>query len=369
MPSMDNEELYFTVALTMIPDIGPVLSKNLLAYVGSAKEVFRTPKGKLEKVPGIGSIVAKQVLAFRDFDRVEKQLRFAEEQGVEIIRFHEPSYPQRLKRNNDAPLLLYFQGKANLNMPRMISIVGTRKCSDDGRLFTEKFVTDLQGLNCAVVSGLAYGIDIFAHKAAVKQNICTIGVVAHGHDKLYPSAHRSTAKEMMFNGGILSEYPILTRPDRENFPSRNRIVAGMCDATIVIETPFKGGAMITAYLAHSYNRDVFAVPGKVGDPKKEGVHFLIKKNKAALLESVDDLMNYMGWDQEPGPIQQQLVFELSPAEDTIMQLFETKRKWHIDALGQHPKISSSDLSLNLLELELKGLIRNLPGKMYQKIEG
>ncbi len=363
---MDNEELYFTIALTMIPDVGPVLSKNLLAYVGSAKEVFTTSKGKLEKVPGIGTFVAERVLAFRDFERAEKQLLYAKKQGIDIIRFHEPSYPQRLKRNPDAPLLLYFQGKANLNMPRMISIVGTRKCSDEARLFTERFVSDLHGLNCAVVSGLAYGIDIYAHRAAVKHNLTTIGVVAHGHDQIYPAAHRGTAKEMLNNGGILTEYPIATRPDRENFPSRNRIVAGMCDATIVVETPFKGGAMITAYLAHSYNRDVFAVPGQVGDPRKEGVHFLIKKNKAALLESVDDLMQYMGWDQEQMPIQQQLVFELSPAEDTIMQLFETKKKWHIDALSQHDAISSSDLSLNLLELELKGLIRSLPGKVYQK---
>jgi len=363
---MDNEELYFTVALTMIPEVGPVLSKNLLAYVGSAKEVFSTSKSKLEKVPGIGPFVAERVLAFRNFERAEKQLQFADKHGIEILRFHEASYPQRLKRNPDAPLLLYFQGKANLNMPRMVSIVGTRNCSDEAKQFTEKFVSDLQGLNCAVVSGLAYGIDIYAHRAAVKHNLCTIGVMAHGLDKVYPAAHQSTAIEMRLNGGLLTEYPIETRPDRENFPSRNRIVAGMCDATIVIETPFKGGAMITAYLAHSYNREVFGIPGKVGDPRKEGIHFLIKKNKAALLESVDDLMEYMGWDQTQMPVQQQLVFELTPAEETILQIFESGKKWHIDALSHHDKIASSDLSLTLLELELKGLIRSLPGKIYQK---
>ncbi|MHB1279122.1 MAG: DNA-processing protein DprA [Bacteroidia bacterium] len=366
---MDNEELFYTVALTMIPDVGPVISRNLLAYAGSAKAVFDYSRSRLEKVPGVGPLTAERVAAFTDFKRVEKQLKFAEKADVRILRFHQADFPQRLKRNHDAPLLLYFRGNANLNAPRLISIVGTRQCSEEAKAFTENFVRDLQGLNCTVVSGLAYGIDIHAHRAAVKNGICTIGVVAHGLDKVYPSSHSKTMHDMYPNGGMLTEYPIETRPDRENFPSRNRIVAGICDATIVVETPFKGGAMITAYLAHSYNREVFAVPGRVGDPKKEGTHFLIKKNKAALLESVDDLLGYMGWDKQGGTVPQQLHLELTPSENIILELFEQKGKWHIDDLNAHDSISSSDLSLNLLELEMKGLIRGMPGKVYQKVLG
>ncbi|MBI1223031.1 MAG: DNA-protecting protein DprA [Bacteroidetes bacterium] len=364
---MEDDELYYTVALTMIPEIGPVLARNLIAYAGGSKNVFTLPKGKLEKVPGIGPSIAERVAAFNDFKRVERQLKYAGKNKVRILRYHEAEYPQRLKRNHDAPLLLYFKGNTNLNTSRIVSLVGTRNCSEESLYFTDRFVEELKLLDCLVVSGLAYGIDIRAHRAAVKHSIPTVAVVAHGLDSVYPSIHRKTVEEMYSNGGMLTEYPIATRPDRENFPTRNRIVAGMSDATILIESPFKGGAMITAQLAHSYNRDVFAVPGMPGDPKIEGNHFLIKTNKAALIESARDLMEYMNWKMGAGSTQAQLPFELSNQEKNLMNYFIQKSIWHIDDLAIDARISSGNLSLTLLELEIKGLIRTLPGKRFQKI--
>src|SRR5690606_13404863 len=351
----------------MVPEVGPVSAKNLLSYLGSAEMVFRSSRGKLEKVPGIGPVLANSILSYRDFSKADEQIAFMEGIGGRVILYHEADYPQRLKRNADAPLLLYFKGKANLNHYRILSVVGTRQGSEEGRFFTEQCVKWLHSMNCLVVSGLAYGIDIHAHRAALAHQIGTIGVVAHGLDDLYPARHKKTVEEMYLNGGVLSEYPIRTRPDRENFPSRNRIVAGMSDATIVVETPLKGGAMITANLAHSYNRDVFAVPGKVGDPKKEGTHWPIKKNKAALLESAADLVEYLGWEKTAVAQQTQLALELTQAENRILEVLAEKEKWGIDELSLDPRISSSDISLNLLELELKGLLRSLPGKYYQKV--
>jgi DNA processing protein len=362
---MDDEELYFTIALTMVQEVGPVLSKNLLAYAGSAKKVFDLPRVKLERVPGVGSLIAEKVLNFKDFKRAERQLEYIKREGSRILRFNDSDYPQRLNYAHDAPLLLYYRGNANLNCSHAISIVGTRLSSEEGRQFAEDFVAQLVGLDCLVVSGLAYGIDIHAHRSCIKHKIPTIGVVAHGLDTLYPSRHLKVVEEMLECGGVLTEYPIETVPDRENFPSRNRIVAGMCDATIVVETPIKGGAMITANLAHSYNREVFSVPGRVGDPKKEGNHYLIKKNKAALIESVDDLLEYMGWEKGQSAKGTQFQLELTPKENTLMLLFDEREKWPIDELNHHA--SSSDLSLNLLELEMKGLIRCLPGKVYQRV--
>lgn len=364
---MDDEELFYSVALSMVPEVGPVLAKNLLSYAGGAREVFRLARTRLERVPGIGPYTAERVASFADFKRVERQLEYLGKTDARVIRYHEPDYPQRLKRNNDAPLLLYFRGNAPLNPPRVVGVVGTRQCSEEGRGFTEKLVHDMKSLGCCVVSGLAYGIDIHAHRAAVHAGLCTVGVVAHGLDTLYPSRHIKTVQEMYNNGGMLTEYPIETRPDRENFPSRNRIVAGMVDALIVIETAFKGGAMITAHLANGYNRDVFAIPGKVGDPRKEGNHFLIKKNKAALMESVEDLIGYMGWEPGQKSQQTQLPLELTSGESAVYRLFCEKEKWSIDDLNTDGRVSSSDITLQLLELEMKGLIRCLPGKIYQKV--
>lgn len=361
---MNDEELFYTIAIGMIPDIGAVLSKNLIAYAGSAKSVFDLPLAKLEKVPGVGQKTAHQIAQFQDFKRAERQLEYIKKQGSQILRFNDRNYPNRLRRNADAPLLLYYRGNADLNHGRVINIVGTRKCSEESKAFTEEFVKSLKCADCLIVSGLAYGIDIHAHKAAVKYGIPTVGVVAHGLDILYPATHSKVVEEMYQNGGVLTEYSIETKPDRENFPTRNRIVAGMCDATIVIESPIKGGAMITANLAHSYDRDVFAIPGKPGESRIAGNHYLIKKNKAALLESADDLLEYMGWEQNAVNKPIQLNLELTSGESHIMQLFDEQEKWMFDDLNL--RISSSNLSLNLLELEMKGLIRSLPGNIYKR---
>lgn len=363
---MEDEELYYLLCLNMVRHIGPINAKNLIAYCGSAKSVFTKSQKKLQKIPGLGPKLSLAIQSFRDFKKAENELEFCKKTHVRILRYYDEDYPQRLKRVADAPLLLFFRGNANLNHSRMVNIVGTRKCSEYGKEVVKQLVRGLRGYNCHVVSGLAYGIDICAHKACVKLDVENIGVVAHGLDRLYPSIHRSTVAEMEKCGGVLSQFNTGTTPDRENFPSRNRIVAGMCDATIVVESAIKGGAMITADIAFSYNRDVFAVPGRVGDVHSEGTHHLIKTQKAILLESADDLALNMGWEAEAQKLQTILPLELTHTEQALLALFESRKSWNIDSLNFEANISSSNIALNLLELEMKGLIRSLPGNRYEK---
>jgi DNA processing protein len=364
-------DLLYKIALTQIEGIGDVHAKKLLAYCGSCEAVFREKKHKLMKIPGIGEFLAASVVRFREFDRVEKEIRFIQKHKIQALFFLDPNYPNRLKQCEDAPAMLYYKGNTNLNAAKIVSIVGTRKATDYGKQFCEELVEHLSAhTQLLVVSGLAYGIDICAHKAAMKHKVPTVGVLAHGLDTIYPAQHRNIAAKMTQQGGLLTDFISETIPYKQNFPKRNRIVAGIADATIVVEAGITGGALITAEIANSYSRDVFAVPGKVSDTYSLGCNKLIKTNKAALLESVKDIEYIMGWDLKPTKSkkpQKQLLLELSPEEEKIMFLLRDRGKQDIDALALGSNLAVGKLASLLLNLEFNGALRSLPGKVYEAV--
>ncbi len=360
------------IALSLQPGLGPVTTRNLVAYCGSVEEVFRQKKNLLVKIPGIGVQTALQLAKHNMFERAEEELKFVKQHDVRVLFYTDLDYPHRLQHCADAPVLLYFKGTVSLNNPRTIAIVGTRSATEYGKLFTEKFIADLKSHDVTIVSGLAYGIDICAHKAAYRNEIPTIGVVAHGLDRIYPPPHKNFAVKMTERGGLLTEYPAMTIPDRENFPSRNRIVAGISDATVVVEAAGKGGALITADIANSYNRDVFAVPGRVVDNFSSGCNEFIRQNRAALITSASDLLDMMGWADEKKaeessvPKQRSLFIQLEPEEEKLCLLLG-EGKCDADTLSWKSTMPLSKINSMLLQLEIKGAVKSLPGKMYQLI--
>lgn len=366
-----NDELLFQLALTLVPHIGDVQAKILLQHFGNAPDIFKASQSGLEKLEGIGVVRAKSIKEFSDFSVAEKEMQFIEKYQIRTFFLSDADYPQRLLNCYDSPTLLFYKGTANLNASKILAIVGTRSDTEYGKQFTEKLVKDLSGIDITIVSGLAYGIDATAHKAAVKNNLPTVGVVGHGLDKIYPSDHAGLAKDMIKEGGgILSEFFSGTKPDKHNFPLRNRVVAGISDATVVVETHTKGGSMITAKLADAYNRDVFAVPGRANDSKSEGCNHLIKHNKAMLLTTADDLLDVLGWkDRKKEKIkkQKELFIELSAGEKLIVQMLQEKESVHIDEMNIGSGLSSSAIAAALLNLELQNVIASLPGKMYKLI--
>jgi len=356
------------VALTYLKNIGPAGARSMVAHFGSAERVFTVPPSKLLGVTGIGLKKIEQLNFKEALQKAEEELKFVEKNGIDVIFYGDIRYPKRLKNCNDAPVLLYYKGNADLNARRVISIVGTRNATDYGKNLCRQLVEELQPFNVLIISGLALGIDVCAHKECVKLNMPTIGVLGHGLDKLYPGQNRPTAEKMLENGGLLSEYPSGTIPDRENFPQRNRIVAGMADATVVIEASLKGGALITAEIANSYNRDVFTFPGRVGDEFSEGCNFLIRHNKAALLSNAADLAYSLGWEKDgvtKAPEQMTLALDLSSDEQLIFETIKQhKVPLAIDDLTIKTNMPMSMLAMNLLNMEMQGYIRSLPGKTY-----
>jgi DNA processing protein len=362
-----HNELLHQLALTLVPQIGDVQAKILVQQLGTASAVFKAPVRLLEKLEGIGIVRAQAIKAFRDFDAAETELRFIEKQGITPLFLTDAAYPQRLLHCNDAPTLLFYKGTADLNTSRIVSIVGTRTNSDYGKAFTEKLVQELSTFPVLIVSGLAYGIDAFAHKAALKNGLKTVGVVGHGLDKIYPPAHTGLAQEMLQKGGLLTEFFSGTKPDKHNFPLRNRVVAGISDATVVVETLISGGSMITAKLADAYNRDVFAVPGRTIDAKSAGCNFLIQHNKAILLNEARELLKVMGWTEEKKYKKQQreLFIELTPDEHKIIALLQEKESVHQDEINISSGLSSSAAAAAILNLELQNIVAALPGKMFK----
>lgn len=362
-----DENLKYKIALSLIPNIGDVLAKRLVSYCGSVEAVFDEKKAALEKIPGIGEFYAKAVLSQKVFDRAEEEIKFITKNKITALFYLDKDYPKRLTHCEDSPVLLYFKGKANLNSEKVISIVGTREATDYGKQQCEKLVADLAMYNPIIVSGLAYGIDICAHKAAMENRLTTVCGLAHGLDKIYPAIHKSTADKMLDNGGWLSDFTSKVQPDRENFPRRNRIVAGMADATIVVESKIGGGSLITADIANSYNRDVFAFPGRVSDECSLGCNNLIKQNKAALIQSAADISYIMGWEQQSkkAPVQRQLFVELKPEEEILVNVIKEKESVNVDDLCLIAKMPMSKVSSLLLTLEFSGIVRSLPGKMYR----
>lgn len=363
-----NEQTY-RIALTLIPLVGGHTAKLLLSYCGSASAIFKTPAKSLRKIPGIGQKTIDAILAFQDFEQAEKIYTHAEKNKINLIFYTDEAYPKRLKEIHHSPFILYFQGNTDLNASRMISIVGTRKASQFGKEFTAQLIKKLTPYQVTVISGLAYGIDISAHQACLHHNTPTIGVMANGSDMIYPSAHHHTAQQMMTNGGVLTEYPYGTPPDQARFPARNRIIAGMADATIVIEANKKGGALITANFAADFNRDVFAVPGAIHSSLSIGCNNLIKQHKAHLLSDAKDIAYIMNWSEETSTSKKATpLFDftsLSTNETKIIQfLLEQNQSMLIDEISWSTELHINQTACTLLEMEMKDLVKSLPGNKY-----
>lgn len=361
-------ELFYQLALTLVPQIGDVHAKILVEHFGSASAIFKARAGVLEKVEGIGTVRAAAITGFSDHEAVEKELKFIEQYRIQTLFINDKAYPRRLLHCYDPPTLLFYKGTADLNAPRMVAIVGTRSNTEYGKKFTEKLVADLAEWTVTVVSGLAYGIDAYAHKAALHAGLPTIGVVGHGLDTIYPPGHNAMAREMIKNGGLLSEFFSGTLAEKHNFPLRNRIVAGITDATVVVETLIEGGSMITAKMADAYNRDVFAVPGRTTDIKSSGTNFLIQNNKAILLNSAAELVQVLGWEEKAkvkSQKQKALFIELTDEEKKVLALLQEKDATCIDEINLRSGLSSSTVAAALLNLELNHVVAALPGKMYR----
>jgi DNA processing protein len=366
---MDQQRLSL-LALHFIPGIGDYLIRQLVSYSGSAEKVFKTPKGKLLKIPGIGEITAEAIRTGKPFASAEKELKKAEKENVRLLFFTDESYPRRLRQVNDAPSLLYVKGNVDFENPKCVGIVGTRQATAYGRERVDDLVNELVAHHALVVSGLAYGIDIHAHKQAVRAGLPTLGVMGSGIDVIYPASHKDIVKKMVELGGITTEQRFGTLPDAHNFPARNRIVAGLCDAVVIVEAAEKGGALITADIANSYNKDVFAYPGNVGHSHSEGCNNLIKSNKAHLIASVKDLEYIMGWDAgvKPEKKSQQSFDSFDPDEQTILKtLSDNKGQLMIDELSWKTNLPVGKLASLLLNLEFKGVVKTLPGKVYKLI--
>jgi DNA processing protein len=363
-----HNDLLYQVALTLVPNIGDVHAKALVNIYGDAQSIFKAKKKELEAIEGIGIVRAKSIKDFADFEICETEIQFIEKYKIAPLFITEKNYPQRLLNCYDSPPLLYYRGNTDLNSSKIIAVVGTRNHSEYGKSVTEKLIAELAGQNVVVVSGLAFGIDTIAHKAALKNNLSTIGVLAHGLDRIYPPQNKTLAKQMTEQGGLLTHFISNTNPDKQNFPKRNRIVAGICDALIVIESGLKGGSLITAELGNGYNKDVFAIPGRTTDSKSEGCNYLIKNNKAALINCAADLLENMGWTEHKRSStkkQRELFIEFTPEEKILVDILQQKENVQIDELYFKSGLSSSAVAQALLMLEMQGVILSLPGKIFK----
>lgn len=366
---MDQNRLAL-LALHFIPGLGDYLIRQVVSYCGSAEKVFATPKGKLLKIPGIGLVTANSILNGKTFEKAEQELRKAEKENVSISFFTDKNYPSRLKHLPDSPAVIYHKGNIDFENPKTVGVVGTRQATEYGKERVEQIIGELVPHQALIVSGLAYGIDIHAHKQALRNNLPTLGIMASGIDIIYPSVHKETAKKMLDTGGIATENSFGTKPDAHNFPQRNRIIAGLCDALIVVEAAEKGGALITAEIANNYNKDVFAFPGSVGETYSSGCNNLIKTNKAHLITSVKDLEYIMNWSANTSKAKNiastsLILAEYSEQEQTVLKiLLEKKAAVMIDELSWKSSLPISQLASILLGLEFKSVIKSLPGKQY-----
>ena len=367
MMQKTNQQLIYEIGVSLLPGIGSINGKKLVAYCGGAEGVFKQKKSHLEKIEGIGSKLAEAISTQKILSKAEKELQFIEKENIQAYFFNDKQYPFRLKQAIDSPVMIFYKGTDVLNYDRILAIVGTRNITDRGKLITDKFVQGLKDAGIMIISGLAYGVDSRTHRACVKNHIPTVGVLAHGLHTLYPNINKKLSNEMQQQGGILTEFVSGTKPDAFNFPQRNRVIAGMADATLVIESGKKGGSLITADIANSYARDVYAVPGRPEDPYSKGCNFLIKTNRAALVESADDLLYQLSWDNKERPkhIQPKLFLDLKPEEQKIVDILEKEKQAAIDFIMIESKMPSSKLAATLLHLEFEGIIKCMPGKIYQ----
>jgi DNA processing protein len=365
-----NNELRYQIALTQIESIGPSLAKYLLDHFGNASAIFNASKKDLLDIEYFGNYRAEKILRFSNFTAADAEVLFVQQNKITPLFINDAAYPKKLAACSDAPTILYYKGSAPINQSRVISIVGTRLPTLYGKWLTHLIIEELAPYNPLIISGLAYGIDVTAHQCALDYNLQTVGVLAHSLATIYPAAHQHIAKDIVAQGGLLTELSSTARIEKFNFPKRNRIVAGLSDATIVIETETKGGSMITANLAFDYDRQVFACPGKITDKKSSGCLRLIQTHKAAMLDSVATFIEALGWapitTKQNAPIVQQ---NLTDSEKTILSLLDHQIPVSIDEIYLKSMLSNAVLAGSLLNLELYGLIGALPGKTYLRLLG
>jgi DNA processing protein len=365
-----HDETLYRVALKNIPKVGAVIARNLVSYCGSVEAVFRENPRRLLKIPGVGKKLISYIRKKSILLEAEEELKYIERHDIQLHFYLDNSYPERLRHISQAPILMYSKGSFDLNADRIISIVGTRQATQYGKLMCGRIISEIAKYNPVVVSGLAYGIDISAHREAIAHNLSTVAVLGNGLGRIYPSSHRSIAKSMLGNGGLLTEFNFNTPPDKENFPSRNRIVAALADVVIVVESADSGGSIITAEFANSYNRDVAAIPGRGNDVMSAGCNKLIKTHKAHLAESGEDIAQLLSWDDEnrkPQGVQRTIFADLSEGEQLLVELMRAGEEEDLDILSTQSKMSMSELATVLLSLEFKGVVRSLPGKRYLKL--
>lgn len=359
-----SEEAVHLIALELIPGIGSRGVKQLISYCGSAKAVLTSKKSHLLKIPGVGEKMANTILSSQYLNEAESIIRSADKIEATVLSLHHPDYPKRLRQIPDAPNILYKKGNGDLNPARSIAIVGTRKATAYGKSITDKVVKELEAMEVIVVSGLAYGIDIQAHRACLQHGMSTVAVVAGGLDRLYPSTHKKYADDMLVKGAILTESPPGTKPDPHLFPARNRIIAGIADATIVVEAAIRGGALITAHLADSYDRLVFSVPGDVGNMYSEGTNKLIATQKALIYTGVEDLIYHLNWDTNKQS-ETRVVPDLEDSEQGIYDvLLKHNAPMEIDLIALKSQVPINQVASILLSLEFKNLVKSLPGKKF-----
>ena len=366
---MKEEKLLAILRLQKSRAVGDILAKKLIVNVGNVEQVFREKTSVLEKINGIGNHVIKHLLDKKNLDLAEQELKYIKDNNIDFSYFLDEDFPINLQNCIDSPILFFKDGNIDFSNSKIISIVGTRNITSYGRDFTNSLIEELAEYNPIIVSGFAYGVDICAHKAAIKNNLQTIAVLAHGLDQIYPKVHKKYINEVNKNGGFLTEFWHEETPLRENFLKRNRIVAGISKATIIIESATKGGSLVTADIANSYNRDVFALSGRATDLYSKGCNNLIKINKAHLLTSAEDIVKMLNWDiqEKPKSIQKQLFVELNEREQKVYDFLHEKGSQTLDVISLECNIPVFQLSSILLQMELKGITKPLPGKMFELI--
>ena len=367
---MTQTDLLYTLALQHVPNIGDITAKRLISFCGSAEAVLKEKKQNLIKIDGIGQVILEDIHNPKHLRIAEEEIHFIKENNIKVSYFNDENYPEKLKHCIDGPILLFQTGNINLKNRRIISIVGTRKITTNGIAFCENLIEQLAPYNPVIVSGFAYGTDITAHKAALKNSLQTIGCLAHGLNQIYPKVHKKYMVDVEKHGGFLSDFWSTDTFDRNNFLKRNRIIAGLSEATIVVESAEKGGSLVTADIANSYNRDVFAVPGRVTDSQSIGCNNLIKHQKAFMLTTPLDIPYILDWslEEESKPIiQKQLFVELDTTEKLIYNYLKENDKQQLDVIAINCSLPIFKVSSTLLNMELKGVIRPLPGKQFEII--
>ncbi|MGB5942236.1 MAG: DNA-processing protein DprA [Leeuwenhoekiella sp.] len=366
---MTEEELHALLTLQHVPNLGDGSIKRLVKRFGSAEEVLKQKKKALLETDQIGTFRIKEIFDPEHVREAEKEVKFIQDNNLQYTAYFEPQYPARLKHCLDGPVLIFTRGEINFENSKIISVVGTRKVTTQGIAFVKKFIEDLAPIDPVIVSGFAYGVDIQAHRAAMDHDLETWGVLAHGLDQIYPKVHAKYQKELEKRGGFITDFWSRDSFDRTNFLRRNRIIAGISEATVVIESAEKGGSLVTAEIANSYNRDVFAVPGRPDDSQSKGCNNLIKSQKAHLLTSAADLVYLLNWDiaGKPKPVQKQLFVDLDDQERKIWNCLKTAQKEHLDLIARSCNIPAFRVAGLLLNMELKGVVRPLPGKLFELV--